>query len=294
MLYVNNLTKLFGENTAVDKISFHVKKGSVFGLLGSNGAGKTTLIRMINRILMPDSGEIRFDGSALKPEHISRIGYLPEERGLYPKMKVGEQLMFLAQIKGLSSKQSEENIKYWFEKLSIEDWWHKKTDQLSKGMQQKVQFIATVINEPELLILDEPFTGLDPVNTRIIKEEISRLNKKGASIIFSTHRMEQVESICNEIVIVNHGKLVLEGDLNKLKQEFKKNSYSIELSEYKDIKYPFEIIETNNKPGMMFRLEKGQSPNQVLEFFIHNGIEVKSFKEVLPSLNDIFIEVVKN
>ena len=202
--------------------------------------------------------------------------------------------MFLAQIKGLSSKQSEENIKYWFEKLSIEDWWQKKTDQLSKGMQQKVQFIATVINEPELLILDEPFTGLDPVNTRIIKEEISKLNKKGASIIFSTHRMEQVESICNEIVIVNHGKLVLEGDLNKLKQEFKKNSYSIELSEYKDIKYPFEIIETNNKPGMMFRLEKGQSPNQVLEFFIHNGIEVKSFKEVLPSLNDIFIEVVKN
>jgi len=294
MLYVNNLTKLFDKNTAVDNISFHVKKGSVFGLLGSNGAGKTTLIRMINRILMPDSGEIRFDGSALKAEHIRRIGYLPEERGLYPKMKVGEQLMFLAQIKGLSSKQSEENIKYWFEKLSIEDWWHKKTDQLSKGMQQKVQFIATVINEPELLILDEPFTGLDPVNTRIIKEEISNLNKKGATIIFSTHRMEQVESICNEIVIVNHGKLVLEGDLNKLKQEFKKNSYSIELSEYKDIKYPFEIIETNNKPGMMFRLEKAQSPNQVLEFFINNGIEVKSFKEVLPSLNDIFIEVVKN
>lgn len=294
MLYVNNLTKLFDKNTAVDNISFHVKKGSVFGLLGSNGAGKTTLIRMINRILMPDSGEIIFDGSALKAEHIRRIGYLPEERGLYPKMKVGEQLMFLAQIKGLSSKQSEVNIKHWFEKLSIEDWWHKKTDQLSKGMQQKVQFIATVINEPELLILDEPFTGLDPVNTRIIKEEISNLNKKGASIIFSTHRMEQVESICNEILIVNHGKLVLEGDLNKLKQEFKKNSYSIELSEYKDIKYPFEIIETNNKPGMMFRLEKGQSPNQVLEFFIHNGIEVKSFNEVLPSLNDIFIEVVKN
>ncbi|MCB0529734.1 MAG: ATP-binding cassette domain-containing protein, partial [Saprospiraceae bacterium] len=228
ILSIQNVVKTYGNYTAVDQVSFDVPKGSVFGLLGPNGAGKTSLIRMITTITGPDSGAIYLEGEKLNERTPEKIGYMPEERGLYKKMKVGDHLQYLAQLKGLTQEQAKKAIQYWFEKFGIEDWAPKKVEDLSKGMQQKIQFIATVIHQPRLLILDEPFTGLDPINTTLIKEEIARLNASGISIIFSTHRMEQVEEMCDHIVLINKGKNVLYGEVQDIKNQYKQNLYRVE------------------------------------------------------------------
>ena len=227
VLSIKGVVKRFGNHAAVDGASFEVPQRSIFGLLGPNGAGKTTLLRIITTIMGADEGEIKINGEKLNTRHIFEIGYLPEERGLYKKMKVGDQLLFLAQLKGLSHKEAREKIKTWFEKFEIGDWWNKKVQELSKGMQQKIQFIATVVHEPKLLILDEPFSGLDPINTNLIKDEIHRLNREGTSIIFSTHRMEQVEEICTDIVLINKGKVILDGKMDAIKEDHKKNIFRI-------------------------------------------------------------------
>ena len=224
ILEVNNVSKHYSNHKALDGVSLSVNKGRIFGLLGPNGAGKTTLIRIINQITGPDSGEVKFNGTTLAPEHISKIGYLPEERGLYRKMKIGEQVIYLAQLKGMSRPEATEKIKYWFEKMDMSTWWDKKVEELSKGMQQKVQFVATVMHEPDLIILDEPFTGFDPVNTEIIKKEILELRDRGTSVIFSTHRMESVEEICDDIALINKSKNVLDGTVAEIKSKYKTNT----------------------------------------------------------------------
>ena len=228
ILSIQNVVKQYGKHTAVNHVSFDVPKGCVFGLLGPNGAGKTSLIRMITTITGPDEGAIYLDGELLNERTPEQIGYMPEERGLYKKMKVGEHLLYLAQLKGLSEKAANQEIKYWFDKFEINDWWNKKVEELSKGMQQKIQFITTVVHKPKLLILDEPFSGLDPINTTLIKDEIRQLNEAGTSIIFSTHRMEQVEEMCDHIVLINQGKNVLYGEVKAIKNEFKENLFRIE------------------------------------------------------------------
>ena len=230
ILRLENVIKTYDKHTAVNNVSFDVPKGSIFGLLGPNGAGKTSLIRIITTITGADSGTVLLDGEKLNSDHPSQIGYMPEERGLYKKMKVGEQLMYLAQLKGLSKTKAKEQIDFWFKRLNIEDWWDKKVEELSKGMQQKVQFIATVVHGPKLLILDEPFSGLDPINTNLIKDEIRRMNDEGISIIFSTHRMEQVEEICEYITLINQGQILLGGKVDDVKQEFKENLFKIDFN----------------------------------------------------------------
>ena len=227
ILEVQKVSKNFGSFTALNNVSISVPKGSIFGLLGPNGAGKTTLIRIINQITMPDSGHVFLDGEALKPTHIKDIGYLPEERGLYKSMKVGEQALYLAQLKGLSHKEAKERLKYWFDRLEIGDWWNKKIQELSKGMAQKIQFVVTVLHQPKLLIFDEPFSGFDPINANLIKDEILKLREDGATIIFSTHRMESVEEMCDEITLIHKSNKILEGKLNDVKRKFKTNTFEI-------------------------------------------------------------------
>ena len=228
MLEIKNIVKQYANHKALDDVSIHVPSGKIFGLLGPNGAGKTSLIRIINQITAPDAGQILFDGQPLNSSHIGRIGYLPEERGLYKKMLIGDQMIYLAQLKGLSKNDAKEKIKYWFEKLKIESWWDKKVEDLSKGMQQKVQFVATVLHEPDLIILDEPFSGFDPVNAQVIQDEILELNKKGATIIYSTHRMESVEALCDNIALLNNSKVILEGSVKEIKNNYRNQTYKIE------------------------------------------------------------------
>ena len=277
----------------MNAVSFDVPTQSIFGLLGPNGAGKTTLIRIINNIFGADSGTIEFDGRALNVSDQANIGYMPEERGLYKKMKVGEQLHYLAQLKGLSSKTAEEKIRHWLSKFEIEDWWNKKVEELSKGMQQKIQFITTVVHEPKLLILDEPFSGLDPVNTNLIKNEIYELREGGATIIFSTHRMEQVEEICEQIVLINQGEKVLEGDVASIKQQFKKHEFHVEF----DNELPALIRENyrvTNHPesGVIIKLTEESDSNEFLRTLINQGVHITGFREILPTLNEIFINQV--
>jgi ABC-2 type transport system ATP-binding protein len=293
-LQVQHLKKYFDTHKAVDDISFELKPGSVFGLLGPNGAGKTTLIRMITGIFYPDEGNIILNGKPFNTEKdIIHIGYMPEERGLYKKMKVGEHAIYLAQLKGLSKKDAFEKVKYWFEKFEMQSWWHKKIEDLSKGMSQKLQFVTTVLHEPSLIILDEPFSGLDPVNANLIKDEIKSLSEKGASIIFSTHRMEQVEEICDHIILVNQGKKILDGTVAGVKQDFKKHLFSIHVNEIKEFPAPesFEILQMRNNQ-INIKIKEGYSNNQVLQYFINSGMEVTGFQEILPSLNEIFIQLV--
>jgi ABC-2 type transport system ATP-binding protein len=293
-LQVQHLKKYFDTHKAVDDISFELKPGSVFGLLGPNGAGKTTLIRMITGIFYPDEGNIILNGKAFKAENdIIHIGYMPEERGLYKKMKVGEHAIYLAQLKGLSKKDAFEKVKYWFEKFEMQSWWHKKIEDLSKGMSQKLQFVTTVLHEPSLIILDEPFSGLDPVNANLIKDEIKALSQKGASIIFSTHRMEQVEEICDHIILVNQGKKILDGTVSGVKQDFKKHLFAIQVNEIKEFPTPesFEILEMRNNQ-INIKIKEGYTNNQILQYFINSGMEVTGFQEILPSLNEIFIQLV--
>jgi ABC-2 type transport system ATP-binding protein len=280
----------------VDGISFEIQKGSIFGLLGPNGAGKTTLLRMITGIFYPDGGDIILDGKPFNSiDDIQKIGYMPEERGLYKKMKIGEQALYLAQLKGLSKAEATEKIKYWFKKFEMETWWNKKVEDLSKGMSQKLQFVITVLHEPKLIILDEPFSGLDPLNANLIKEEIYNLAKKGATIIFSTHRMEQVEEICDHIVLMNLGKKILDGSVTDIKQQFKENSYLIQTDNEVAI-HPNPIFNTisNEKNKILVKINEGYQSNDVLKYLLQENVNIVAYNELLPSLNDIFIKLVEN
>jgi len=294
ILRLENVVKTYEKHTAVNNVSFEVPKGSVFGLLGPNGAGKTSLIRIITTITGADSGTVYLDGEKLNSNHPSQIGYMPEERGLYKKMKVGDHLMYLAQLKGLSKKAAKEQINYWFDKFSITDWWDKKVEELSKGMQQKIQFIATVIHRPKLLILDEPFSGLDPINTNLIKSEIDEMHQNGTSIIFSTHRMEQVEEVCEHIVLINQGQKVLEGKVTDIKNKFKDNLYKIkytgelpndlQMTDAADDSY--KIIEQGKK-SITVQVTEESASNKLLNYLIGKGVHIQSFNEILPTLNEI-------
>lgn len=294
ILELHNLKKYYATQKAVDNISFAVKEGSIFGLLGPNGAGKTTLLRMITGIFYPDSGFINFQGRKFDAaKDIYKIGYMPEERGLYKKMRIGEQTLYLAQLKGLSKQDAMKKIKDWFMKFEMQSWWSKKVEDLSKGMSQKLQFVTTVLHEPPLLILDEPFSGLDPVNTNLIKDEIFTLAKKGTTIIFSTHRMEQVEEICDHIVLVNKGKKILDGSVKQIKQDFKENLYKIAFEELPPTydHTGFEVINEQNN-AIVIKIKDGYKVSSVLNNFLKQDAGIISFNEILPSLNDIFIKQV--
>ena len=295
LLELKNLKKYFATQKAVDDISLKVEQGQIFGLLGPNGAGKTTLIRMITGIFYPDEGEIIFDGKKFDPiKDVEYIGYMPEERGLYKKMKIGEQTMYLAQLKGLKKADALAKIKQWFIKFEMEGWWNKKVEDLSKGMSQKLQFVTTVLHNPKLIILDEPFSGLDPVNSNLIKDEIYNLAKNGATIIFSTHRMEQVEEICDHIALVNKGAIILDGTVAKVKQDFKENLFSIGADQMPAVngETPFDIVGTKAEKSVV-RIKEGKSSNDVLQYLLQNNAQINSFNEILPSLNDIFIKLVE-
>ncbi|MFK7949295.1 MAG: ABC transporter ATP-binding protein [Saprospiraceae bacterium] len=300
VLELNNVVKTYQKHTAVNDVSFNVPKGSIFGLLGPNGAGKTSLIRIITTITRADSGSVILDGEKLNSRHPSQIGYMPEERGLYKKMKVGEHLLYLAQLKDLSYKDAKREINYWFDRLQITDWWDKKIEELSKGMQQKIQFIATVVHKPKLLILDEPFSGLDPINTNLIKDEIAELNRQGTSIIFSTHRMEQVEQICEKIVLINQGQNVLQGDVHDIKQQFKEHLFQInyngELPESlaleDEANDSYRILKNENN-RLTVKVEHDKASNELLNYLMRNGVYINGFNEILPSLNEIFIKQVE-
>jgi ABC-2 type transport system ATP-binding protein len=296
LLRLSNLKKYYATQKAVDDISFEIQKGSIFGLLGPNGAGKTTLLRMITGIFYPDGGDIILDGKPFNSiDDIQKIGYMPEERGLYKKMKIGEQALYLAQLKGLSKAEATEKIKYWFKKFEMETWWNKKVEDLSKGMSQKLQFVITVLHEPKLIILDEPFSGLDPLNANLIKEEIYNLAKKGATIIFSTHRMEQVEEICDHIVLMNLGKKILDGTVTDIKQQFKENSFLIQTDNEVTI-HPNPIFSTisNEKNKILVKINEGYQSNDVLKYLLQENVNIVAYNELLPSLNDIFIKLVEN
>ena len=296
ILDLHNVKKYFATQKAVDDISMNVEQGSIFGLLGPNGAGKTTLLRMITGIFYPDSGSILFDGKKFDPlNDIGQIGYMPEERGLYKKMKIGDQVLYLARLKGMSKTDAMTQIKKWFIKFEMETWWNKKVEDLSKGMSQKLQFVTTVLHKPKLIILDEPFSGLDPVNANLIKDEIFNLAKSGSTIIFSTHRMEQVEEICDHIVLVNKGTKILDGTVKQVKQDFKENIYSIHTNDVYDADGAslFNIVnQTGN--ALQVKINEGVHTNDVLQHFINRQLSITSFNEILPSLNDIFIKLVED
>jgi len=295
ILELQHLKKYYSTQKAVDDISFSIEKGSIFGLLGPNGAGKTTLLRMITGIFYPDSGEITLDGQKFDPiNDIIKIGYMPEERGLYKKMKIGEQALYLAQLKGLSKAEAMEKIKFWFKRLEMESWWNKKVEDLSKGMSQKLQFVITVLHEPKLIILDEPFSGLDPVNANLIKDEIYGLAQRGCTVIFSTHRMEQVEEICDHIVLVNLGQKILDGTVASVKQQFKENKFRIQLQEVPanlDTD-SFELVDQKANQ-LTVKIKEGFKSNDVLKYFLDQNLSIEAYNEILPSLNEIFINLVE-
>lgn len=291
ILEIKNVIKRYENHTAVDDISFNVPKGKIFGLLGPNGAGKTSLIRIITTIIRPDSGQVFFNGSVLNDTHPEQIGYMAEERGLYKKMKVGEILLYLAQLKGLSKTDAQTEIDLWLQKFEISDWWDKKIEELSKGMQQKIQFISTIVHNPPLLILDEPFSGLDPLNTNLLKAEIKRLCEQGTSIIFSTHRMEQVEEIAEEIVLIDQGNKILEGNVNDIKQDFKKNHFQLDFKGELPESFQYFNIIHQEENSVKIKLEEGDHSNKILKEAIANNLEIVAFNEILPTLNEIFIQV---
>ena len=304
LLSIDSVSKHYGNFTALNNVSLNVKEGSIFGLLGPNGAGKTTLIRIINQITRPDEGKILFNNEPLNINHIRDIGYLPEERGLYPKMNIGDQAVYLAQLKGLQRDTAKSELKKWFDKFGIEDWWNRKVTELSKGMAQKVQFIVTVLHKPKLLIFDEPFSGFDPINANIIKDEILDLRNKGATIIFSTHRMESVEELCEDIALINKSNKILDGNLDEIKTKFKSNIYEVGVSAnnpdllykelekiFKTLKPSFKTIGENLKLNV--KLNSKQNSDELLKILNQNA-KVIHFKEVIPSANEIFINSVKN
>lgn len=304
ILISNNVCKKYGNFTALDNISIDIPKGSIFGLLGPNGAGKTSFIRILNQITYPDSGEIILDGEKLKRKHIADIGYLPEERGLYKNMKVGEQILYMAQLKGMKKNEAQENMELWFKRLNIPDWRDKKIQELSKGMAQKIQFVVTVIHKPKILIFDELFSGLDPINVETIKEQVLYLRDQGATILFSTHRMESVEEMCDYIALINKSKKILDGKLIDVKRQFKPNSYNVGIIPKKDVDVESELSQRFDVEKADFKsIEEGElkinihkrdntSPNEILSFLMTKG-EVTHFKEVIPTTNQIFMEAVK-
>ncbi|MFK7048924.1 MULTISPECIES: ABC transporter ATP-binding protein [Flavobacterium] len=303
ILEVNKVVKQYGDYTALNSVSLQVPKGSIYGLLGPNGAGKTSLIRIINQITMPDSGEVFLDGEKLAPHHVSYIGYMPEERGLYKTMKVGEQALYLAQLKGMPHAEAKKQLKYWFEKFGIEGWWNKKIQELSKGMAQKIQFIVTILHQPKLLILDEPFSGFDPVNANLIKDEIIELNKQGTSIIFSTHRMESVEEMCDYIALIHKSNKLIEGKVSDVKKEYRTHKFQVGILSNNveglmyDLTQKFTVSQTSFKSlnnDLKLEIDLGnKTQNELLEILIKNG-QVTHFTENIPSINDIFIQTVTN
>ncbi len=300
-LEIKSVNKSFINHQALTDVSINVPEGKIFGLLGPNGAGKTTLIRIINHITLPDSGEVLFNGEPLDAKHVMQIGYLPEERGLYKKMKTGEQALYFAQLKGMKRSEAMEKLKYWFRRFEIETWWNKKVEELSKGMQQKVQFIVTILHEPKLLIFDEPFSGFDPINVNILKEEILNLKKNGSTIIFSTHNMASVEELCDNIALINNSKKVLDGNVQDIKQQFKENVYDLhfkgnfdKFSASVSADYKIENIrQENGNTICRVKLLNGTTTNNLLSSMLQYG-EIVGMNEVIPSVNDIFIRVVEH
>lgn len=288
-----DVVKQYGNFTALNKVNISVPKGSIYGLLGPNGAGKTTLMRIINQITAPDSGNLIFDGKPLQRHHISEIGYLPEERGLYKKMKVGEQALYLAQLKGMGYDEAIKKLKFWFTKLDILDWWNKKVDELSKGMAQKIQFVVTVIHKPKLLIFDEPFSGFDPINASIIKNEILNLSKEGTTIIFSTHRMESVEEICDHIALINNSQTILEGSIEKIKNQYTKKTYQVIISKGKLLNNNYFTIIDKKENDYTICLKEGVSQKEAIQQII-SDVEVVSFNKKIPTMEEIFIKAVNN
>jgi len=304
LLVANNVSKSFGDYKALNDISIEVPKGSIFGLLGPNGAGKTTLIRIINQIMMPDSGVILLDGRPLLPNDIQHIGYLPEERGLYKSMKVGEQALYLAQLKGLTKQEAKQRLNYWFDRLEIGDWWNKKIQELSKGMAQKIQFVVTVLHQPKLLIFDEPFSGFDPINANLIKDEILKLRDDGATVIFSTHRMESVEEMCDHIALIHKSNKILDGKLIDIKRAYRSNTFEVGLitqnkeSASQNIRERFDALPTsfksiNDELQYKIRLPENSSTNDLVNYLTSFG-KLSHFVEVIPTASDIFIETVQN
>ena len=303
LLEVHSVSKKFGDFTALNNVSIAVPKGSIFGLLGPNGAGKTTLIRIVNQITMPDTGHVLLDGETLKNHHIKDIGYLPEERGLYKSMKVGEQALYLAQLKGMDKAEAKKRLKIWFDRLEIGDWWNKKIQELSKGMAQKIQFVVTVLHQPKLLIFDEPFSGFDPINANLIKDEILRLRDEGATVIFSTHRMESVEELCDHIALLNKSNKILDGNLMDVKRQYKTNTFEIginpkESSLEQELQQKFSVTPASfktlgNDLKLNIKLTEKETANDLLNYLTTKG-QVSHFVEVIPSANDIFIQTVKN
>ena len=301
ILEVENVVKQYGDYVALNKVSLTVPKGSIYGLLGPNGAGKTSLIRIINQITMPDSGSVIFDGETLKPQHVQYIGYLPEERGLYKSMKVGEQCLYLAQMKGLSKAEATAQLKYWFDRFEIQGWWNKKIQELSKGMAQKIQFVVCVLHKPKLLIFDEPFSGFDPVNANIIKDEILELKRQGSTIIFSTHRMDSVEELCDDIALIHQSNKLIEGKLSDVKKQYRTNSFEVGILTDNveglmyDITQKFTVGQTDFKSlndELKLKIELGNAtPNELLHILTQRG-QVTHFMEKIPSVNDIFIQTV--
>ncbi|SHF48399.1 ABC-2 type transport system ATP-binding protein [Salegentibacter echinorum] len=302
LLVAENIYKKFGGFTALNNVSISIPKGSIFGLLGPNGAGKTTLLRIINQITMPDEGQVFLDGKPLHPSDIAHIGYLPEERGLYKSMKVGEQALYLARLKGLSKAEAKARLEYWFKKLHIEGWWNKKIQELSKGMAQKVQFIITVLHKPKLLIFDEPFSGFDPVNAGLIKDEILQLKEEGATILFSTHRMESVEELCDYMALIHKSNKLLDGKVSEIKREYKSNTYEVGLEAENETELLKELNERfvlgkakfqsiNDDLKLTIQLQENETQNDLLTYLIGKA-RINHFVEVIPSVNDIFIKTV--
>ena len=297
LIKCSNVCKSFGEKVALDNVSIEIPKGKIFGLLGPNGAGKTTLIRIINRITIPNSGEVLFDGRPITQDDVEKIGYLPEERGLYRKMKVGDQAMYFAQLKGMSSREAAAELKKWFVRFGIESWWNKKVEELSKGMAQKVQFITTVVHKPSLLILDEPFSGFDPVNAQLIREEILRLRDEGATIILSTHNMESVEELCDNIALINKSHVVITGGVDEIRHKYGNNNVELVYTggELESVMNVFNVLSDQDDAGRhtaVLELLDGKGSNEALSAILAQGVTVNSFKELVPRMNDIFIKLV--
>lgn len=298
LIQCTDVCKAFGEKVALDHVSVDIPKGKIFGLLGPNGAGKTTLIRIINRITIPNSGSVLFDGRQITQDDVEKIGYLPEERGLYRKMQVGEQAMYLAQLKGMSARDAAAELKKWFVRFGIESWWNRKVEELSKGMAQKIQFITTVVHKPSLLILDEPFSGFDPVNAQVIREEILRLKEEGATIILSTHNMESVEELCDNIALINKSRVVISGGVNEIRRKYGNNNVELIYTSAMPLAAAsgvFNLLSDKDEAGRhtaVLEIVDGASTNDVLVEVMRQGVSVNSFKELVPRMNDIFIKLV--
>ena len=298
LIQCKDVCKSFGEKVALDHVSVDIPKGKIFGLLGPNGAGKTTLIRIINRITIPNKGEVLFDGRPITQDDVEKIGYLPEERGLYRKMKVGEQAMYFAQLKGMSSREAAKELKKWFVRFGIESWWNKKVEELSKGMAQKVQFITTVVHKPSLLILDEPFSGFDPVNAQVIREEILRLRDEGATIILSTHNMESVEELCDNIALINKSHVVITGGVDEIRHKYGNNNVELVYTSATALESAadlFKVLSDEDEGGRhtaVLAIDPAAGTNEVLAAVLEQGVQVNSFKELVPRMNDIFIKLV--